>query len=405
MTFKHQFQWINMKQNHTDSGKRSNEASAPGRDHSLDLLKGVACVLMLLAHTHLQIDLPSKAVTFFGNFTPVLFFAVSGITANFQARKYPVAGILVTYIMIFMLGLSFAAMISGNFWVSFNMDILQIIAVGVLTLYLVQRFLNPGPWFHLGAAITIFALKLATDGLSRDLWWMAYLQNVLLEPGNFVVIPWLFPFFLGMFCHLAANRYNLWLAGTSLFLMGLMQAAGVALGIDNRWDMSAGYFLFSALITSGAFYVARRLPQATITRTFSWLLWLGRNSLLFLYVHMGVIWLVKEYTVGIWGSYLVWPVVTAASIGLMWSLPPLLKTLRAPALMRGLASWMILAVLILAAPLVLPAGAPLVLTEFALGLVFSLYYVSMTQALKGLTWTPGQYALTRSLKDKMRSGV
>jgi hypothetical protein len=381
---------MNNANTNPSADKKLSPGGGPVRDHSLDLLKGVACVLMLLAHTQLQIDLPTKALTFLGNFTPVLFFAVSGITANFQARKYPVAGILSTYIMIFMLGLSFAAMVSGNFWAAFNMDILQIIAVGVPVLYLVQRYLKPGPWFHLGAALAVFALKLATDGLSRDLWWMAYMENILLEPGNFVVIPWLFPFFLGMFCHLASNRYNLWLAGTALLVMGLMQAAGVSLGIDNRWDMSTGYFLFSILITSSAFYVARRLPQAIIARAFAWLLWLGKNSLLFLYVHMGVIWLVREYTRDIWDSYLIWPVVTVTSIVLMWSLPPLLKALRVPALMTRLPSWMGLTMLILAAPLVLPAGAPLVLTEFTLGLVFSLYYVSMTQALKGLTWPPVQ---------------
>jgi len=86
-----------------NADKKLNTGGETSRDHSLDLLKGVACVLMLLAHTHLQIDLPSKALTFLGNFTPVLFFAVSGITANFQARKYPVAGILSTYVMIFIL--------------------------------------------------------------------------------------------------------------------------------------------------------------------------------------------------------------------------------------------------------------------------------------------------------------
>lgn len=374
-----------------------------GRDHTLDLLKGVACVLMLLAHTHLQIDLPSKAVTFFGNFTPVLFFAVSGITANFQARRYPVAGILSTYVMIFTLGLSFAAMVSGNFWASFNMDILQIIAVGVLTLYLVQRYLRPGYWFHLGAAVAVFACKLATDLLPGDLWWMAYMQNIVLEPGNFVVIPWLFPFFLGMFCHIAPNRYNLWLAVTALLGMMMMQAAGVSLGIDNRWDMSTGYFLFSLLLTSSAFYVARRLPQAIIPRAFAWLLWLGKNSLLFLYVHMGVIWVVREYTLGIWDSYLVWPVVTLSSIALMWALPPMLKAMRVPALMTHLPVWVGLTALILVAPLVLPAGAPLVLTEFALGLVFSLYYVSLTQALKNLSWPPRQYEMTRKFEDRVKS--
>ena len=375
----------------------------PIRDQSLDLLKGAACVLMLLAHTHLQIDLQSKALTFLGNFTPVLFFAVSGITANFQARKYPVAGIVSTYVMIFLLGLSFAAMISGDFWAAFNMDILQIIAVGVLVLYLVQRYLQAGPWFHLGAAIAVFALKLATDGLSRDLWWMPYMENILLEPGNFVLIPWLFPFFLGMFCHLAPNRYNLWVAGVALLVMGLMQAAGVPLGIDNRWDMSTGYFLFSLLITCSAFYVARLLPQAFIIRAFGWLIWLGKNSLLFLYVHMGVIWLVREYTRGIWDSYLIWPVVAVTSIVLMRLLPPLLKVLRIPALMTHLPAWSVLTLLILSAPLLLPAGTPLVLTEFSLGVVFALYYGSMTGKLKHIVWPRGRSEIAISVKRQIET--
>jgi hypothetical protein len=359
------------------------------RDHSLDLLKGVACVLMLLAHTQLQIDLPSKALTFLGSFAPVLFFAVSGITADFQARKYPVTGIVATYVMIFLLGLGFAAMVAGNFWVAFNMDILQIIAVGVLVLYLVQRYLKPGPWFHLGAAVTVFALKFVTDALPRDAWWMAYLDKVLLEPGNFVIIPWLFPFFLGMFCHFAPNRHNLWLAGSAVLALGLIWATGTPLGIDNRWDMSTGYFLFSILLTASSFYIARRIPQDFIARALSSLLWLGKNSLLFLYVHMGLIWLVKTYTQGIWETYLIWPVVAVMSITLMWILPALLGRLHVPEMMNRFRSWVALLVLILVAPLVLPGGAPLVLTEFALGLVFALYYASMTQILKGLVWPTG----------------
>jgi hypothetical protein len=356
------------------------------RDQSLDLLKGAACVLMLLAHTQLQVDLPSKGLTFLGSFAPILFFAVSGITANFQADKYPVAGIIVTYAMIFLLGLSFAALVVGNFWTAFEMDILQIIAVGVLVLYLVQRYLKPGPWFHLGAALAVFAGKLATDALPRDSAWAGYLAGVVLEPGNFVLVPWLFPFFLGMFCYLAPNRHNLWLGGSAALGLGLAGAAGVPLGIDNRWDMTIGYFLCSVMLTAGAFYLARRLPQERMTRTFPWLLWLGRYSLLFLYVHMGVIWMVREYAPGIWGTYLVWPVVAAASLLVMWVLPPALAALRVPALMSRFPAWIGLLALMLAAPLMLPEGAPLVLTELALGLIFALYYPAMTRALKGVTW-------------------
>ena len=43
--------------------------------------------------------------------------------------------------------------------------------------------------------------------------------------------------------------------------------------------------------------------------------------------------------------------------------------------------------------LALSAGAPLVLTEFALGLVFPLYYASMTQVLKGVSWPPRRQPL------------
>ena len=359
------------------------------RDPSLDLLKGVACLLMILAHTQLQIDLPSKALTFLGSFTPILFFAVSGITANFQARKYPVVGILITYAMIFLLGLSFTPMARddfSNFWVPFDMDILQIIAVGVLTLYLVQRFLNPGPWFHLGAAIAVFALKLATDP-QRDTWWMAALAYVVVEPGNFVIIPWLFPFFLGMFCYLAPNRHNLWLAGAALVAIGLLAwGMGRPLGIDNRWDMTSGYFLFSLFLTATSFYIARRLPPMSVSRIFAPLLWLGRSSFLFLYVHMGVIWLVRHFTLGIWGTYWVWPVIGGASIVLMWVLPPLFGALRLPSVMARFPAWIVLLVLVLTTPLALPAGAPLVLTQLLLGLVFSLYYAAMTQELKAIAW-------------------
>lgn len=356
------------------------------RDLSLDLLKGVACVLMLFAHTQLQIDLPSKILTFLGSFAPILFFAVSGITAHFQARKYPVAGVTLTYVMIFLLGLSFTAMIVGNFWVAFEMDILQIIAVGVLVLYLVQRFLDPGPWFYLSAAILIFALKLATDLLPRETWWMNSLVNVVLEPGNFVIVPWLFPFFLGMFCFLAPNRHNLMVATAASAGLALGWTLGLPLEIDNRWDMTLGYFLFSLLLTSVSFYIARELPRALIARAFPWLLWLGTFSLLFLYVHIGVIWLTRQYTWGIWGTYWVWPVVGLASIMLMWLFPRLFGALRIPPLMTGFPAWLVLLGLILIAPLALPDGAPLVLTQWFLGLVFALYYGSMTQSLKGVVW-------------------
>jgi hypothetical protein len=73
--------------------------------------------------------------------------------------------------------------------------------------------------------------------------------------------------------------------------------------------MTLGYFLFSLLLTVTSLYIARRLTPAFVARFLSPLLWLGQFSLLFLYVHMGVIWLIRHYILGIWGTYWVWPLV------------------------------------------------------------------------------------------------
>jgi hypothetical protein len=101
---------------------------------------------------------------------------------------------------------------------------------------------------------------------------------------------------------------------------------------------------------------------------------------------MGVIWLVKNATQGIWDTYLIWPVVALVSIMSMHGIPLLFGALRLPATMSRFRAWVGLLALILTAPLVLPPGGLLVLVELTLGLIFSLYYVAITSVLKGVNW-------------------
>jgi len=114
------------------------------RDHSLDLIKGFACLLMIFAHapgiansplTSLLYGHNNKLVqTFYllGEFAPVFFFSVSGVVGYLQAQKYQPKSVLLGYLFLFFLGFSYNGITQIEFYKDFQIEIIQIIAIGVL---------------------------------------------------------------------------------------------------------------------------------------------------------------------------------------------------------------------------------------------------------------------------------
>jgi len=352
------------------------------RDHSLDLLKGVACVMMLFAHTAVQVDTLSKGLTFIGSFAPVLFFAVSGITAHFQSKRYAFNGMLITYALIFTLGLSYNGMISENFLDHFHMDILQIIAVGILLVYIIERYFSVGPTGYLGIAITVFMAKLLTDTMRGESEIMDSLSIIFVEPGLFVIVPWVFPFFVGMFSYFTNNRNNLIVAMISVFAIITLKLAGFSLELDNRWDMSAGNFFFSIIIICLSFYIARLMSQAWMVRHCSGILYLGVNSLLFLYIHIFVIIILRALYPDIMESYTVWVAVGITTLLFMYLVPIVFNALQMNRVMNSINSWIFLLLLVVVIPAIFHEKYIIVSVEFALGLILSVYYPLMTKAIK-----------------------
>ena len=78
------------------------------RDHSLDAIKGIGCILMIFAHAKVNLSesIFFQSIIFLGTFALVLFFAISGITATLQAKKDPFF-IVLFYPMFAFLGLSY----------------------------------------------------------------------------------------------------------------------------------------------------------------------------------------------------------------------------------------------------------------------------------------------------------
>ncbi len=353
------------------------------RDHSLDLIKGLACILMVFAHSYVRVDDFAKLMTFFGSFAPVLFFAVSGITADIQARKYAFPSVLILCVLLFLFGLTYVGLVSGHYYKNFQMDILQIIALGVLLLYLLQRFFRPVAFVHLFLAVFVYLCKVLLDYMPGVLQNAGSLQGIIVEPGNFVLIPWLFPFFLGMFCYKTDNINNVWLAMFAIGGLGFLWLAGLPLEVYNRWDMTTGFFLFAVVLTSLTFYFSRLLSASVMENFFPWLLWLGKNSLVFLYLHVAVILFINAYFETLSGTYWVWLMSSLVALFGIRYLPALFKRIGVTLMLEYRWGWSILMLLVLSAPLLAEATVVLQIIGLILGVIFAFHYSLLGRLVRG----------------------
>lgn len=80
------------------------------RDRSLDFLKGVACLMMILAHAPVPIP-PGWGLCFYvASMAPAVFFPVTGITTLYQIKKRNLKVLFFFYAIFFILGFSYNAL-------------------------------------------------------------------------------------------------------------------------------------------------------------------------------------------------------------------------------------------------------------------------------------------------------
>src|SRR3990172_9057883 len=262
------------------------------RDIGLDILKGIGCLLMLVAHSNLALR-GYKPFAFYGGFAPALFFAVSGVTAAFQAARYAPRGVLLAYLFLFLLGFSFNRITDPGFLEEINFDIIQMIAIGACIVYLLEYYFHLGAWVYLALALLAFSAKFLFLALLQEQIVFG-ISSIFVPPGVFPVFPWLFLFFLGMYAYRTRNLYNLLLALIAGGLYFFLLSRGVNLDLENKWDMSIGYFLACCMLVLGGFFLVRAISVFQQRRGMELLLFLGTNSLLFLYVHFPLILYLKD---------------------------------------------------------------------------------------------------------------
>jgi len=360
------------------------------RDLSLDILKGLGCLLMIMAHLPFKTGL-YKDLTFLGGFAPVPFYAVVGITALFQARKYPPRPVILNYLILFLLGFALNGFNSPDFMRPpvIHLDIVSIIAIGAVAVYLVEYYFKPPAWVYLILGVISFLVKLGLDILLPAQNYPLLAGILLPYSGTFPIIPWLFLFFMGVYVYRAGWKWNLFWLVVSLLIFTVLSATGFNLDYRSKFDMSAGYFLLSCILLFGLFLVFMSFKIFNKSSALNPILFFGQESLLFLFVHFGAIalfslqlhWqdrlpLMKHhlFLMWLWIFFVTWVVM----ILLLY----LARVNPLHSIFDRIWVWVLLAALVLTVPLI-PNNEFVRWAAVVLGVIAALHYHQLSRALKG----------------------
>lgn len=343
------------------------------RDNTLDFLKGIACIFMILAHyqySSAQIYAMPKIIScaiFIGGTAPVIFFAVSGVTATFQSKK-DILTLIIFYTIFSILGFSYNIQWRPNLYKDFASDVPQIIAMSVIIIVGMEKYVKPNKFFYLIVATLIFYLHyFVTKRIA-----VFPFKVILFAPGLFTLIPWLSMFFLGVFAYRVKGTVNL-IAGVisfSVFLLGYNKH----IFFLDKLNMSLGYFILSSSIIFFTFYFAR--TWKTYFKN-SIIQYIGKNSLLFLYVHLFVIQIIKQ--IGDFNILVSWVCVLLLTYVVIVVLNSLNKYIEE--FFNKLISWIAMVLLICIFPLFISNFYIYLPLEMLLGILFSLNYSRLSLLL------------------------
>jgi fucose 4-O-acetylase-like acetyltransferase len=352
------------------------------RDYSLDLIKGIACLLMVFAHVPVGQNYWNKPggsivglISFVGGLAPVLFFAVTGVTSSFQSKKN-IKVIIIFYILFGVLGLSYNSMWRPNFYDDFVGDVPQVIALSVIVLISLEKYIKPGKIFYLLLAIGIFLIHFSITRYVSPF----PLKQLLFAPGIFTLFPWLSLFMLGLFFYKSDRFSNLTIA---LVLAAIMIVMGIVRSVNldyfNKFDMSIGYFLISSSAMTLVFFLSKSIPFHNSKNP---ILYLGKNSFLFLYVHLLVIAIVSKVSQN---TPVLWAVVAVSSYIIMIFLQFINKYIER--YFYRCSTWAIIIALITINPLIIKNYSLLFALQTLIGLLFSLNYTKLFKVIEGFSLT------------------
>ncbi|MGV8128219.1 MAG: hypothetical protein ACP5PV_13590 [Methanothrix sp.] len=319
------------------------------RDESLDALKGLGCIMMVLSH----FTQDWQVAGFLGGFAPALFFAVSGVVLTFQLQSKGILEIVFYYLMLFILGFSYNSIIEFTYYDNVNpisifskSEILHVISLSCIALAL-----------GVSKVTWLFPVPFAIH-YSLDLPAIGFLVGPV-----FSIFPWLSLFMFGVFLWKLKAHQKVMIGVIAIIsLLSVFQLTGVNL---NKMVMSLDYFLLCLVVVTAS---SIAIGHWKSFRSNGLIQFFGQNSLLFLYVHF-LIGSAVTTAFGVPHNLLIWLLIFAATYAMMKTL------IRIP---RANESWLFWA-LLLAATLVVPFLTTNSIPVYLVGIIFALNYRNISR--------------------------
>ena len=326
------------------------------RDDSLDIIKGLCCILMVVAHepfffTDLRTSL--GVIDFVTALVPVpLFFGIAGVTATFQLPRYSFRSLVLYFVAMFVIGTSWNVFMHGDI-TSFKWpEIFQIIALGSLFVCVVERT-GPVPQPILfSIALGFILIKQVVDAWwpHLSLWNFLFCDpNYTLTLGRskilpgFPVFPWAGYFFLGVWSYRARKNTKLVLSLVALGVAAL--SAWLGSNIAEKWDTTMAYSA-ALCVTVFSFFWLFHDPVETRSWLTEQLRRIGSNAFLFFYSHPlgllagGVVYFMTH------SAFLGWAVGIAVSV-LTYNL---VSRVKPAALFKSGYAWLVLMGIVVVLP-------------------------------------------------------
>lgn len=356
------------------------------RDFTLDVLKGLGCLMMVVAHSNINYR-GYHPYAFWAGLAPVLFYAVSGVTASFQATRYRPYSVLLAYGFLLLLGFSFNRITDPAWLEEINFDIIQLIAVGAVIVYLMEYYWKPPTWVYLLLVPITFWIKTPLLAWQGDRF-IPGVTGILIPPAIFSVFPWLFLFFLGLFSYRVKNLYNLILGLASFAVFYFFYASSMDLENYNKWNMSFSYFLVCCSLVFLSFYLVRAITVFRQRVGMGLFIFLGQNSLLFLYVHFPLIFALKDQRIHrnveiiYKNPYLFWLLVLVLTLAIMFVIVNLAKIKFIQKPFEYLPTWILMTAAVFALAILFQGREREYWGDIAIGVAFATFYPFLTGMLK-----------------------